>query len=86
VLAHDLRERSAQQCERSQQEGLELYPGRHSRGGGVGLTPLAKAEFPVLLTAWGPAEARKALGGKHAIAKQHTISAQSSGTSESVST
>jgi hypothetical protein len=86
VPAHDLRERSAHQFERSQQEGLELYPGRHSRGGGVGLTPLAKAEFPVLLTAWGPAEARKALGGKHAIAKQHTISAQSSGTSESVST
>ena len=66
VLAHDLRERSAQQFERSQREGLELYPGRHSREGGAGLTSLAEAEFWCCLRGWRPAEVRKALGGKHA--------------------
>jgi hypothetical protein len=69
VLAHDLRERSAQQFERSQREGLELYPERHSRGGGDGLTSLASlvaTGFWCCLLQWGPAEVRKALGGKHA--------------------
>jgi hypothetical protein len=67
VLAHNLRERSAQQLERSQRDGLELYPGRHSRGGGVGLTSLVEADFWCCLLRWGPAEARKALGVKHAM-------------------
>jgi hypothetical protein len=64
VLAHDLRERSARQCERSQQEGLELYPGWHSRGGGV--CSLAEADFRRCLLQWGAAESPKALDGKHA--------------------
>jgi hypothetical protein len=46
--------------------GLELYPGRHSRVGGVGLTPLVEAAFWCCLRGWRPAEVRKALGGKHA--------------------
>ena len=64
VLAHDLRERSAKQFERYQR--ARVVSRKAFKGRWRWLDTVGGGRFLVLPTSWGPAEARKALGGKHA--------------------